>query len=332
MLTWPPGQGTVGHMGGETGARADAVTWDVAVDAYLRYLATERNRSVETVRAYTVDLRNLCAYARGVGRHELVELDLDVLRGWLAAMRSGGSAAATVARRASVARGFSAFAARRGWLPVDVADRLAGPRRSATLPTVLTAVQAWELLAVDPRTEADDGPAGPRRDALRARDCAVVELLYATATRVGELCGLDLDDVDDERRLVRVLGKGGHERAVPFGLPARRALRAWLDAGRLALVVPGSGGALFLGARGGRLDPRTVRRILSARLAAVGSARTASPHGLRHAAATHLLEGGADLRSVQELLGHASPATTQIYTHVTAERLRAAYEQGHPRA
>ncbi|WP_239394176.1 tyrosine recombinase XerC [Frankia sp. CiP3] len=307
--------------------RDDGASWDAAIGAYLRYLSTERNRSVETIRAYTADLRNLCDFACGAGCRELAELDLGVLRGWLTAMRAAGAATATVARRVSVARGFSAFAVRRGWLPVDVADRLVSPRRSTALPTVLTAIQAWEMLVADPRAVST----GPRQDALDTRDSTVVELLYATATRVSELCGLDLDDVDDERRLVRVVGKGGRERAVPFGVPARRALRAWLDIGRPVLAVPGSGRALFLGARGRRLDPRTVRRILSAR-AAAHSARPVTPHGLRHSAATHLLEGGADLRSVQELLGHASPATTQIYTHVTPERLRAAFDQGHPRA
>lgn len=171
-------------------------------------------------------------------------------------------------------------------------------------------------------------PAGPER----IRDDVVLELLYATGVRVSELCGLDLDDVDHERRLIRVTGKGNRQRSVPFGVPAGRVLGAWLAAGRPVLAGPTSGRALLLGVRGGRLDPRTVRRILAARLAAVGGPENVTPHGLRHAAATHLLDGGADLRSVQELLGHASMATTQIYTHVTPERLRAAFEQAHPRA
>lgn len=170
-----------------------------------------------------------------------------------------------------------------------------------------------------------DGPLG-------LRDLAVLELLYATGVRVGELCGLDVDDVDTERRVVRVLGKGRKERAVPYGVPAAEALAAWLGRGRPAVAVPGSGPALFLGARGSRVDPRAVRRLVHLRVAEVPGAPDLGPHGLRHTAATHLLDGGADLRSVQELLGHASLATTQIYTHVSTDRLRSAYLLAHPRA
>ena len=159
-----------------------------------------------------------------------------------------------------------------------------------------------------------------------------MEVLYATGIRVSELCGLDIDDLDEGRNTVRVLGKGGRERTVPVGLPAVRAVVAWKRAGRPPLARPGSGPALFLGARGRRLDPRTARRVVHARLATVAGVPDSGPHGLRHAAATHLLEGGADLRSVQEILGHASLASTQIYTHVSVERLTAAYRQAHPRA
>jgi integrase/recombinase XerC len=173
---------------------------------------------------------------------------------------------------------------------------------------------------------ADDGAPGG------IRDRAVLELLYASAVRVGELVGLDLDDVDRGRRVVRVLGKGRKERTVPIGLPAARALDAWLADGRPRLVRPLSGPALFLGERGGRLDQRAVRRLVHRMVREVPGAPDLGPHGLRHTAATHLLEGGADLRSVQELLGHATLATTQIYTHVSVERLKATYEQAHPRA
>jgi integrase/recombinase XerC len=167
---------------------------------------------------------------------------------------------------------------------------------------------------------------------LALRDAAIMELLYATGIRVSELCGLDVDDLDEGRNTVRVFGKGGRERTVPVGLPAVRAVAAWRRAGRPVLAGQGSGPALFLGARGGRLDPRTARRVVHACLAAVAGVPESGPHGLRHAAATHLLEGGADLRSVQEILGHASLASTQIYTHVSVERLTAAYRQAHPRA
>jgi integrase/recombinase XerC len=182
--------------------------------------------------------------------------------------------------------------------------------------------------------DVGDGPEGSRgtEAELALRDAAIMEVLYATGIRVSELCGLDVDDLDEGRNTVRVLGKGGRERTVPVGLPAVRAVAAWKRAGRPALAHPGSGPALFLGARGRRLDPRTVRRVVHARLAAVAGVPDSGPHGLRHAAATHLLEGGADLRSVQEILGHASLASTQIYTHVSVERLTAAYRQAHPRA
>ena len=163
------------------------------------------------------------------------------------------------------------------------------------------------------------------------RDRLLLELLYGTGVRISEACGLNVADVDQGRRVVRVLGKGGRERAVPYGVPAQRALDVWLSAGRPALVTPGSGGALLLGTRGGRLNPTTARRIVAGWADAAGVPRV-TPHGLRHSAATHLLEGGADLRAVQELLGHSSLASTQIYTHVSVERLRAAYRQAHPRA
>ena len=168
--------------------------------------------------------------------------------------------------------------------------------------------------------------------AVRWRDAAVLELLYAAALRVSELCGMDLGDLDEERGTVRVLGKGSKERAVPVGQPAARAVRDWLRHGRPVLATARSGSALFLGARGGRLDPRAARRAVHEAIAAIPAVPDTGPHGLRHSAATHLLEGGADLRSVQEYLGHASLSSTQIYTHVSVERLLAAYRQAHPRA
>jgi integrase/recombinase XerC len=188
------------------------------------------------------------------------------------------------------------------------------------------------------RGEPGERPAGPGAGAARLeralalRDAAIMELLYATGIRVGELCGLDVGDLDEERRTVRVLGKGGRERTVPAGVPAIRAVHAWTREGRPVVVTAGSGFALFLGARGGRLDPRVARRVVHASIAAVPGTPDSGPHGLRHAAATHLLEGGADLRSVQEILGHASLTSTQIYTHVSVERLQSAYRQAHPRA
>jgi integrase/recombinase XerC len=233
-----------------------------------------------------------------------------------------------MARRATAVRVFTAWAQRTGRLAKDPGALLGRPKPHRTLPAALRADEAASLLEVAAE-HADDGTP------LGLRDAAVLELLYATGIRVGELCGLDVDDLDGERRVVRVLGKGRKERVVPYGVPAARALQRWLTHGRPVLVARTgrqAGGALFLGARGARIDQRAVRTLVHARLAEVPGAPDLGPHGLRHSAATHLLEGGADLRTVQELLGHASLATTQIYTHVSTERLRTAYRQAHPRA
>ena len=296
-----------------------------ALEAFGTHLAVELGRSPHTVRAYVGDVTRLLAYARDHGAASLADLDLTDLRGWLALEGREGRARATVARRAASARVFTAWAAKRGILPRDPGDRLATPSSPRALPGVLKASEAASLLAVA-EVAADDG------DPVHVRDRLALELLYATGMRVGELVGLDLDDIDTGRRTVRVLGKGAKERVVPYGVPTQRALDDWLDRGRPALVTGASGPALLLGARGGRLDPRTAREVVHRMVRHVDGAPDIGPHGLRHSAATHLLEGGADLRSVQEILGHATLATTQIYTHVSVERLRATYEQAHPRA
>ncbi|MGR6317838.1 tyrosine recombinase XerC [Micromonospora soli] len=349
-----------------------------AVDDFADHLARVRNRSAHTVRAYVTDLVSLLDHAVRMGCADLSELDLTVLRSWLAKQRTTGIARTSLARRAAAARTFSAWAHRNGLFAADVAAALASPRAHRDLPTVLRADQAAALMesprratgraAGDDRVAdpagghqgSDDGSPGvahhgeagsspgeargrddgvpPDRardsagdEAVLLRDRVLLELLYGTGVRISEACGLDLADVDHSRRVVRVLGKGGRERAVPYGVPAQRALDEWLDRGRPALAGPASGAALLLGARGGRLNPTTARRIVAGYAEAAGLPRT-TPHGLRHSAATHLLEGGADLRAVQELLGHSSLASTQIYTHVSVERLRAAYRQAHPRA
>ncbi|HSK25986.1 MAG TPA: tyrosine recombinase XerC [Jiangellales bacterium] len=293
---------------------------------FERHLAAERDRSPHTVRAYVGDVADLLDHLHRRGGAELADLDLRTLRSWLARLRSQGRARTTLARRASAARVFTAWAARQGLTESDPGAALASPRGRRPLPAVLRVDEAADLLA------ALDHEAAGTGDPVALRDRAMLELLYAGGLRVAELVGLDVDDLDRERRLVRVLGKGRKERSVPYGLPADRALAGWLDAGRPTLVAEGVGPALFLGTRGRRIDTRAVRRVVHARLAAVPGAPDMGPHGLRHTAATHLLEGGADLRSVQELLGHSSLATTQVYTHVSAERLRAAYQQAHPRA
>lgn len=295
------------------------------LDAFERHLALERSTSPHTRRAYRGDIESFFGYLDGhAPAGSLDDVDLPELRAWLADLAASGSSRATLARRAAAIRSFFRWAARTGRAQSDPAARLVAPKRHRTLPGVLSAPQAGALLDVA-ALAADDG------SPLRRRDAAILELLYATGIRVGELCGLDVDDISQHDRLVRVMGKGAKERFVPYGAPAARALDAWF-AVRGRVARPGSGPAAFLGARGARIDQRTVRRLVHALLAHVTDAPDLGPHGLRHSAATHLLDGGADLRIVQELLGHASLATTQIYTHVSAERLRASYEQAHPRA
>lgn len=292
---------------------------------YERHLVSERDLTPHTVRAYTGDIAAMLEHAARLGHQDVATLDLRTLRSWLASLQTRGRARTTIARRATAARVFTAWAHRAGHAPGDPGSGLGSPKAHRGLPPALRVDEARALLDAAAARADDGSPVG-------VRDAAVLELLYATGIRVGELCGLDVDDVDHERRVVRVLGKGRKERTVPFGRPAEQALARWSALGRPALATDGSGPALFLGARGGRLDPRAVRRLVHERLEDVPGAPDLGPHGLRHTAATHLLEGGADLRSVQELLGHASLATTQIYTHVTTDRLRSAYRQAHPRA
>ncbi|WP_310962874.1 tyrosine recombinase XerC [Nocardioides terrisoli] len=296
-----------------------------ALAAYERHLISERDLSPNTVRAYLTDLSGMLEHAAALGHTDLASLDIRTLRSWLAKQQTLGKARATMARRATSVRVFTAWAHRVGLAPADPGALLGSPKGHRSLPPVVDESTTRALLD-DAGVLADDSsPVG-------LRDAAILEMLYATGIRVGELCGLDVDDVDRDRRVVRVLGKGRKERTVPYGVPAERALSRWLRVGRPALFRAGAGGALFLGARGARIDQRAVRTMVHRRLGAVPGAPDIGPHGLRHTAATHLLEGGADLRTVQEMLGHASLATTQIYTHVTTERLRAAYRLAHPRA
>jgi integrase/recombinase XerC len=300
-----------------------------SVDAFERHLRLERNRSAHTVRAYVGDVVGLLDHVAKLGGRTVGDLQLSQLRGWLAIQRSNGAARTTLARRAAALRTFSAWAHRAGLIADDPGQLLASPRAHRRLPPVLRTDEAAAVMdraaAAVAGGDTDGGP-------VAQRDRLIVELLYASGIRVSELVGLDVDDVDRARRTLRVLGKGAKQRTVPYGIAAERALQDWLEHGRPALAREGSGAALLLGARGGRIDPRAVRTVVHRRVAAVPGAPDLGPHGLRHSAATHLLEGGADLRTVQELLGHASLATTQIYTHVSVERLRQVYHQAHPRA
>ncbi|MGZ4454737.1 MAG: tyrosine recombinase XerC [Nocardioides sp.] len=292
---------------------------------YEHHLVSERDLTAHTVRAYLGDVSGLLEHATRLGLVDVADLDLRSLRSWLAKQQTLGRSRTTLARRATSARVFTAWLLRTGRVQVDPGASLGSPKAHRTLPPVLRVDEAADLIHAAAELADDGSPTG-------LRDVAMLEMLYATGIRVGELVGLDVDDIDRDRQVVRVFGKGRKERSVPFGRPAARALDFWLKHGRPHLLVEGSGPAVFLGARGKRIDQRAVRTLVHRRIAEVPGAPDIGPHGLRHTAATHLLEGGADLRSVQELLGHASLATTQLYTHVTTDRLRRAYQQAHPRA
>lgn len=303
--------------------------WDDAVRSFVEHLEFERGRSAHTVRAYTGDLTDLGQHAFRHGVTDPSDLTLQTLRSWLAALDRAGVARATLARRAAAARSFTAWNFRRGACATDVGVRLASPKLARELPVVIRVDQATAVLE-GLNQAVVDADLTDQPEAQRNR--AMVELLYATGIRVGELCSLDIDDVDYERQTIAVIGKGNKPRVVPVGVPAIRTLRVWLGEGRTRWANSKSGSALFLGKRGARIDPRVARKVVVEAGALVPDLPHLAPHGLRHSAATHVLEGGADLRIVQELLGHATLSTTQLYTHVSVERLRAVYEQAHPRA
>ncbi len=334
------------------GEGADGAEHDELLTAFESHLALERGRSGHTCRAYRGDVAGLLDFTVRQGL-EPEGIDLALLRSWLAEMHAAGLSRSTLARRAASARTFTRWLARTGRAGEDAGIRLRSPKTGRPLPGVLRRDQAAAMLdraarllegplAPDVAAAGAGGePASPTEAAATAldramarRDLAMLELLYATGIRVGELTALDLGDVDLERRTVRVLGKGAKERVVPFGVPAARAVQEWLVAGRQVLLsaadTPGRE-ALFIGRKGRRVDQRQVRDVVHRVLGDDGMPQM-GPHGLRHSAATHLLDGGADLRSVQELLGHATLSTTQIYTHVSVERLRAGHRQAHPRA
>lgn len=286
-----------------------------AIEDFADYQTLVLERSSATVRSYRSDLRGL---AHSVP--DFAHFDLDALRAWLGQAVAAGKSRATLARRTASVRAFSAWAVRQGHIDTDVAARLVAPKVSRHLPVVLARDEAEELVS---NAVAVDEP-------HYVRDTAILELLYATGVRVAELVGLNLGDIDVVRNTARVTGKGNKQRVVPFGRPAQEALNLWLDV-RPGFVRDDVQCAFFLGTRGGRINQREVRRIVE-KADMVTKARGLSPHGLRHSAATHLVEGGADLRVVQEILGHSSLQTTQVYTHVSAARLKQAYQQAHPRA
>jgi integrase/recombinase XerD len=316
---------------------------DRAIEAYLTYLDVERGLSPATIRAYRSDLRDFGA-ARGVATGW--DLSADVAVGYLAARtrrgrrNDAGLAPSSLRRRAASLKGFYRFAYGEGLIGVDVAAQLDLPRPSRLLPETLTVEETDRLLEAAGRGVAGGGEAGEVAsiEAVHdVRDRALLELLYAAGLRISEATGLDRDDLSFDGAFVRVVGKGDKERLVPVGDVALDWLRRWIDGpreGRLALghAVLGRGGPLFLGDRGGRLARQQAWAAVKRAAARAGLAERVSPHTLRHSFATHLLEGGADLRVVQELLGHASISTTQLYTHLTGERIRDVYARAHPRA
>jgi integrase/recombinase XerC len=302
------------------------MSFDELRDAYSHFLTNEKALSTHTVRAYLGDLDSFVEHLANNGVTEIADVNLPLIRSWLATQQVRGGARTTLSRRAVSIRLFTKWATKRGYMATDVGATLATPKPHRTLPGVLTqsdAATAMDSMAT--RAAEFDTPTS-------IRDVAIVELLYATGARVSEVCGLDLEDLDFHRNTIRVLGKGNKERTIPMGAPAVKALNIYINDARPQLANDKSARALFLGARGKRIDQRAVRTIVYEALSALEGVERMGPHALRHSAATHLLEGGADLRTVQEILGHSSLATTQIYTHVSTDRLRQAFKQAHPRA
>jgi integrase/recombinase XerC len=291
---------------------------------YEEHLVLVCNLADNSIRGYVSDLESFLTHMEKLGIDEFAKLELTHIRSWLAYLQSTGASRATMARRIVSIRSFTSWAATKGWISSDFGASLAIPKPHRTLPDVLDLADT-EIVLASMQSRADEAPTP-----LTIRDLAMIEILYATGIRVSELCGLDHRSFDQSRNTLQVLGKGSKERVVPMGIPAVKALGRYLSEARPALANEGSGSAIFLGSRGKRIDQRTVREVVYGAMQAVGS--TMGPHGLRHTAATHLLEGGADLRTVQEILGHSSLATTQIYTHVSPERLQRAYKDAHPRA
>lgn len=291
---------------------------------YEEHLVLVRNLAENSIKGYVSDLESFLKHIETIGIDEFSQLELSHIRSWLAELQRSGVARATMARRIVSIRAFTYWAASQGWIRSDLGAELAIPKPHRTLPEVLDIADTQIVLA-SAKARADEDP-----NPIAIRDLALIEVLYATGVRVSEICGLDIRSIDESRNTLQVMGKGSKERVVPMGIPAVYALRHYVEVARPELVSTKSGNAVFLGSRGSRIDQRTVREVVYQAMSAVGSKM--GPHGLRHTAATHLLEGGADLRTVQEILGHSSLATTQIYTHVSPDRLQKAFDNAHPRA
>ena len=301
-------------------------TFEKVLGEYTHHLTKERSLSEHTTRAYLGDLTSFFDNLELQKVDDLSNVTIAHIRSWLATQQVKGGARTSLSRRAVSIRLFTKWATKKGFLAKDIGLTLATPKGHRTLPEVLSVADATVAMDSLATRVAEE------ESATSIRDCAILEVLYASGARVSELCGLDLDDIDYQRNTIIVLGKGNKERTIPLGNPAMKALNNWIKSARSEMANGGSGEAVFLGVRGKRIDQRTVRTVVYEALEALEGAQRLGPHALRHSAATHLLEGGADLRTVQEILGHASLATTQIYTHVSTERLQKAFKQAHPRA
>ncbi len=309
--------------------------WENELGEFGDYLEIRAQLSENTQRSYLNDLRGLIEFflhhtspgkewQTAVTTAAWDQLTLPLLRKWLSRDITRGVASSTIARHIASARAFCQWAVETGRLVEDPSERLSTPKVRRSLPTVVRHEQMEQILT-------DMATAAAESDPVAIRDWLIVELLYSTGMRVAELVNLDVESIDESHRVIRVIGKGDKERIVPYGAPLEKVLHKWLQEGRPQLASNKSGQALILGARGGRINPRIVREVVHESTGELPGGTEVSPHGLRHSAATALLEGGADLRVVQELLGHSSLATTQIYTHVSVDRLKAIHEQAHPR-
>lgn len=295
-----------------------------ATNEFADYLQSARGYSPNTVKAYETDVLDLLDFLAKRSIENVVDLELDQVRDWLYEADQRGLTKTTLARKSAAIRSFSSWLKKTDQLDNDFAARLKSPKASRSLPKVVSRETLAEIFETLSSLATSDNPNG-------LRDLLAIELLYASGCRVSELVGLNLEDIDYSRNILRVMGKGSKQRMVPFGAPAREALDTYVRVGRTQFENEKSGQALFLNSRGQRVGVRQIYALVAGLLDGTPTG-VAGPHALRHSAATHLLDGGADLRAVQELLGHASLGTTQIYTHVSVERLREGYKQAHPRA
>lgn len=305
-------------------------TWSELTSMYRDYLRYELNRSPNTIRAYLVDISDSAEFHLRQGIESPEKATLSSLRSWLAHVQGAGAQSATLARKVSSIRSFLQWALDRDLISQHAATRLSSPKTATHLPSVLSQAQVEKFFQIAHNQLAATEPESVDY-LVGLRDLAIFEILYGTGIRVGELVGLNVEDVDTKGFTLRVTGKGNKQRTVPCGKPAIVALEKWLKV-RQRFVVEKSYGALFLGVRGARIDQRVVRQRIDRILSQIPDTEARGPHVFRHSAATHLLDGGADIRSVQEVLGHSSLQTTQLYTHVSIDRLRSSYARSHPRA